>query len=321
MKYDIVTIGDAIEDVFVTPDLEPRYEKSFGSGKGICFEFGEKIPLNSVDYEVGGSACNVAVGLARLGFKSAIATVVGDDTPMEKVISTLEKESVNKSLVQVRKKSQTGFSVIFSINGERTIFVYHGIKDYGDLKIPVSARSRWFFVAPLGENSDEIEKRVIKEVAENGANLAWNPGTKQIEKGANHYRHLLKCTQILFLNREEAIKFLNYPMRPQEDEIMKKLHLFGAKIVVVTNGKEGARAYDGNEFYEAKADRQIPRVDSTGAGDSFASGFLGRILELDMKSPIAPEVIQDALRWGIKNSNSVIQYIGAQKGLLSKDQM
>lgn len=322
MKYDITTIGDAVEDVFVEPELDIKYDRKFASGRGISFEFGEKIPLNAVHYEIGGSACNAAVGLTRLGFKAGIVTMMGEDTPMEKVISRLKSENVDQNQIVVSKKVQTGFSVIFSIDGDRTIFVYHGIKDYADLTMKKSLRSKWFFLTSLGENTIDIENRLVTEVSENNSLLAWNPGTLQITKGASKYQHLLKCTSILFLNREEALKFAGVTsIRPTTEEAMKKLHLLGAKIIVVTNGKEGAKAYDGDEFYEISANQRIKRVDATGAGDAFAIGVLGRLIDLDFKTKIDTGVIQDALRWGIANSNSVIKYIGAQKGLLSKKEI
>ncbi len=315
MKFDITTIGDAFEDVFVSPDLKVHSERTLGSGRGITFEFGEKIPLKSVNYEIGGSACNAAVGFSRLGYKASIVTLLGDDTPMNRVLDRLDEEGVDRYNIIVDNKSQTGFSVIFNINGERTIFTYHAVRDYQSLKIKKGLNSKWYFVAPMGDNTEEIEKRMVKDVAENGSFIAWNPGSIQIAKGASHFRHLLKCTSILFLNKEEAVKFVDFPVRPQIEELMMKLYSYGPKIVVVTNGKEGAKAYDGKEFYNVNS-RPVQVTDSTGAGDAFAIGFLGRLLKEDWKTDIPQESVKDALRWGIENSVSVIQNIGAQKGLL-----
>ena len=318
MRYDVVTIGDAFEDVFVQPELKLRSEKSFDSGRGICFEFGEKIPLNSVQYEIGGSACNIAVGLSRLGYKTSFLTGIGDDSPAQKIMNCLEAEGVDASCVIQKREIQTGFSIIFSVEGERTIFSHHALKDCSLLKLKKSLTSKWFFVTSLGENTEEIEKRIVEEVSENNALFAWNPGSLQISKGVSQYRHLLKCNSILFLNREEAIKFLDFPTKPQIEEVVRKLHTFGPRLIVVTNGKEGALAYDGKEFYYAKADQRIRRVDATGAGDAFSTGFLGKLLDLNWRESIPSESIEAALKGGTTESNSVIQYIGAQKGLLKK---
>jgi fructokinase len=316
-KYDVITIGDAFEDVFVWPEINVKYDRSFGSGKGICFEFGEKIPLQNAQYEVGGSACNVSVGLSRLGYESVIATILGDDTPKEKVVERLDAENVSTDCLVISPKQKTGFSVIFAVEDDRTIFVYHGVKDYADLKIRKDVSAKWLFVSSLGQNTKSIEERIVEEVSVHGAKFAWNPGSTQINEGANRYKHLLYCTDILFLNREEVIKFINYPIRPQIEEAIKKLHSYGAKLVVMTDGSKGAMVYDGKEFYHAAADQRLKRVDATGAGDAFATGFLGRLIDSDMLN-LEEKEIREALAWGIKNSASVIQKVGAQPGLLTK---
>jgi sugar/nucleoside kinase (ribokinase family) len=259
--------------------------------------------------------------MARLGYKTGIACVLGDDTPKDRVLERLNSENVDQNSLIISKKVQTSFSVIFSINGDRTIFVYHGLKDYSELKIKKNIRSKWLFLTSLGENTTEIEKRIVAEVAENNSFFAWNPGSLQIMQGASHYQHLLKCNSVLFLNREEVIKFTNLNHASKTEEAMKRLRSLGAKIVVVTNGKEGAKAYDGGEFYEVSADQRANRVDVTGAGDAFASGFLGRLINEDMKEKIDSDIIREALHWGVKNSNSVIQSIGAQKNLLSRNEI
>ncbi|HOX41355.1 MAG TPA: carbohydrate kinase family protein [bacterium] len=320
-SYDIVTIGDATEDVFVWPELRVQSMKGLGSGKAICFEFGEKIALDDVQYEIGGSACNVAVGLSRLGYKAGIITALGKDTVRDRVIDRLQVEDVDVSNITVNDKIKSGFSVIFSMNGDRTIFVYHGIKDYRAIELPKQVSTEWYFVTPLGEETEAIEKYLIAEASEHGIKIAWNPGSKQILKGASHFRALLKCTTVLFLNREEAIKFTDFQVKPRIEEVMEKLANMGPKIVVVTNGKEGARAYDGVNYYDVFTNQRIERVDATGAGDSFAVGVLGRIMQEKNLSEIEPTVLKEALSWGKNNSESVIRYVGAQRGLLTRAQI
>ena len=93
-------------------------------------------------------------------------------------------------------------------------------------------------------------------------------------------------------------------------ELLKSLHSLGAKIVVITNGIKGSFAYDGERYYESGI---YPgrTIETTGAGDSFASAFITAIIE--------GENILSALRWGAVNASSVVEQVGAQKGLLSKE--
>jgi sugar/nucleoside kinase (ribokinase family) len=123
------------------------------------------------------------------------------------------------------------------------------------------------------------------------------------------------------LNREEAIKFIDYPVKPTDTEVMKKMFLFGPKIIVVTNGKEGAKAYDGHNFYHIDAFNSIRKVDATGAGDSFATGFSGKLISEGWRGENNSELIVEALKWGVVNSSSVLGYVGAQKGLLNSSEI
>lgn len=318
MKYDIVTIGDASEDIFVKPkDLKVSRDNKMLSGKAASFELGEKILLKEVQYEVGGSACNTSVAFSRQGYKAAALVAIGNDTPGKKVIERLDEEKVCKELLLQKDHYKTNFSVIFSIEDERTIFVYHGLKEYKCLKPNKSIKTSWIYLAPIGNGDEDVISRVAELAAEKNVKVAWNPGVVQIEKKAQHYRSMLKCLTVLFVNREEGIRFANFPVKPQIKEIMKTLYSYGPKVVVLTDGKNGAYAYDGDNYYHADAISR-ERVDATGAGDSFASGFTGRIMEDDF---ISQESILEALAWGAINSTSVVSRMGAQNGLLSKEKI
>lgn len=318
MRYDCITIGDSFEDVFVVPEeARVRHDGAFASGMSLSFELGDKIPLEQVDYEIGGSACNVAVGLSRLKLKSSVISILGEDTPAAKIKERLEKEKVDRSSLIIERKMKTNFSVIFRTNQGRTIFIYHGLKDYSNLRIKKSIKTNWIFLGPTGENTDDLENDIVSKVSENNSKLAWNPGSLQIRKGAGSFKNLLKNCSVIFLNREEAIDFINFPVRPDDDELIKRVHSLGPKIVIITYGKKGAKAFDGKNFYEVGS-LDVVRIDSTGAGDSFNTGFLGKLLtdKIDFCN-IDSKIIAEALRWGIFDSNSVITKIGAQPGLLT----
>lgn len=322
MKYDFVTIGDSFEDVFVLPEeAKIKRDPSFASGVGISFELGDKIPIEEIDYEIGGSACNVAVGLSRLGIKSSLISIVGDDNPAQKIRERLYKEDVDDTNLIVDKSLKSNFSVIFRTDKGRTIFIYRGA-DYSKLKIKSSLNAKWIYLAPTGDGIEELEKDIIAKISEKNSLFAWNPGSIQIKKGVSHYKNLLKNTSVLFLNKEEAAEFLNVPVKPSMIEVFKRYANLGVKITVITNGKEGAFAYDGKEIYQIPALEHIVRVDSTGAGDSFATGFLGKLFHLNWSPKANNEgIVEEALKWGIINSNNVITYVGAQKGLLNLNEI
>ena len=89
---------------------------------------------------------------------------------------------------------------------------------------------------------------------------------------------------------------------------MKKLHKAGPKTVAITDGDKGVYVFDGNYFYYAKP-HKVKVVETTGAGDAFASSFLSGIIKKND--------IEFAIKIGMTNAESVIQYHGAKNKLLS----
>jgi fructokinase len=317
MKYDIVTLGDCSEDIFVRPH-ESLIERSrhFSSGQAVSFELGEKINLDAVEYQIGGSAGNTAVAFSRMGYSVGIVSPLGFDSVAEKIFSTLNEENVDTKYIDQKKNIQSNFSLVFNFGSERTIFVYHGLDDYGQLKLPAKINSKWLYLAPVGHGEDDLFKKIITLAAEKNLKITWNPGARQIEKGASHYSSLLKMTTILSLNKEEAIKFTNFPVRPNIKEICKRLHLLGAKLVVITDGKNGAYCSDGSNLWQVDV-LPAKRVDATGAGDSFTAAFVAKFID----DEITLENIEIALKIAIVESTSVISFVGAQTGLLTKSQI
>jgi sugar/nucleoside kinase (ribokinase family) len=125
---------------------------------------------------------------------------------------------------------------------------------------------------------------------------------------------MLDISDILFVNKEEGEKITKSTTEIEEmKQLLNKLQQLGPKIVVVTDGKHGSYALDndGKMHHQKIVDGEV--VEKTGAGDSFAAGFLAAtVYDYD---------IQTAMLWGAVNAASVIGKVGAQPGLLHKDAM
>src|SRR5690606_27372001 len=115
---------------------------------------------------------------------------------------------------------------------------------------------------------------------------------------------------LFFCNKEEAQRILETTTADIK-ELLAGIRALGPKIAVITDGPEGAYVSDGTTVWHGPMypDPKAP-VDRTGAGDSFSSTFTAALL--------LGKTIPEALLWGPINSMSVVQYIGAQEGLLSR---
>jgi len=316
--YDVITIGDAMKDIFVFPSIDemekpieggkisPKDKDASRHTKFLVFGYGDKITISDIHYDVGGTACNVAAGLAKLGLKTSIITTLGKDNEAQEILEKLRRVGVNTSNIKINKEKKTSFSVIISYKGERSILVFHSFGPE-DFIIPKELETGWIYLGPVGEGYKSLYSKITSSAAEKNIKVALNPGAVQIHDGLISFGGLLRVTKILFVNKEEGQKLAGISGVSTPREIIEKLLAAGPEIVVITDGKEGAYAATEEEFFKVGA-YPANKVESTGAGDAFASAFLFGIIK--------DEKIFDCLKWGVVNSASAIEKYGAQEGLL-----
>lgn len=123
---------------------------------------------------------------------------------------------------------------------------------------------------------------------------------------------LYQRSDLFFCNKQEAERILGLPGGTEEKVLLEALRALGPKIVVMTDGRDGAYAYDGTRFLFVPMypDDREP-FERTGAGDAFASTVTSA---LALGKPL-----EEALLWGPINSMAVVQQVGAQDGLLTRD--
>lgn len=304
--FDIISIGDAMLDTFLRIKdavVVPRGEEH---NPMLCLTYADKILVEGLDQQIAGNAANNAIGSARLGMKAAFYSVVGNDDTGKQIIATMKKERVSTKYLKIDKKLPTNYAVVLNYNGERTQLIYRVDRAY---ILPKLEKSEWVYYTAVGKNHINLEKEIVNYIKRTGAKLAFNPGDYQLERGVKALKSILQMTEVLFVNKEEGFKLVG---RCEMSDLLSRLANFGPRKVVVTDGSKGACAYGDGKSY-CMGVFPIKLVEMTGAGDSFATGF---VAALHFKKDI-PE----ALRWGTSNSSSVISYVGPQKGLLTKKGM
>jgi len=311
---DVITIGDAMKDIFVFPSINEMEKPISGDKinlsrdeKFMVLDYGGKISVSDAEISIGGTACNVAVALAKMGLKSGIVSAVGEGSEGEEIINRLEENHVNTKYIEMYPEKKSSFSVIISYKAERSILVYHGFTPE-EFILPKESDNKWFYIGPLGEDYKNLYLKLTAMAAEKNIKIAINPGSIQINDGLTSFGGLLRVAKVLFVNKEEAKKLAKIQQVLTLKEITKALLKTGVETVVVTDGRNGACAASGDNFYKIGI---FPgdRLDSTGAGDAFASGFMAGLIK--------NEKIVTCLQMGAINSASVVGKIGAQKGLLS----
>ena len=303
-KYDVITVGSGVIDIFLYTGVHELLTKG---KKMMCYSIGSKIAVSKVHYDIGGGGTNTAVAFSRLGNKVAYLSRMGEDDS-KKILDLLKKEKVD--FIGAIGKEFNGFSVILdSKEHHRTIFTYKGSNDFlrksdFDLK---KLNTKWFYFSSMMGRAFETQQFLAWYARKKGIKIAYNPSEYQAKKGIRYLKRILKNTTVLILNFEESQLLSG---KKKLNDIIKRLHKAGPEIVCITDGPKKLFVYDGNSnmLYLAIPHR-VKIVETTGAGDAFASSFVAGIMKTND--------IEYSIKLGIINSESVIQRIGAKNKLLS----
>ncbi len=313
--YDIITFGSATRDIFMKfKNIRIAKNKKLITGRGICFNLGSKIEVEDIKFSSGGGGTNTAATFAKQGFKVAYCGMLGKDIAGEEIIKELKELGVNTNLVLRTKMKATNHSIILNTEKEdRTILVYRGASEMLDKRdIPFfKLKANWFYLAPLSGFLCQRTSDIVDFAQKNKIKVAFNPGNCQLSLPIENLKRILSKVDVLILNQEEASFLTKIPFQ-QETEIFKKIDEICPGIAVMTKGGEGVVVSDGKYLYRAKPNPNRKIVDTTGAGDSFASGFLSDYIRYNGD-------IEKAIQLGIANSLACLYEMGAKNGLLDKN--
>lgn len=315
-RFDILSIGAVVQDTFVRPSrLRVVTDVDSETGQSILLPLGAKNNIDAMQHTVGGGAANSAVTFSRVGLQAATVSRVGKDIAGRSIKEVLEKEGVSPRFIVTDEELQTGESVLFlAPDGNRTIFTYRGPAakfTMDDVDESIIRRADWIYMSSVGGNL-QILKHVFALCRIHEVKLAWNPGGAELAHGKEKLRPLLAAVDVLIMNREEAARLTEIPHGSVEEVLAEMLKLVKKGIVVVTNGAEGATAFDG-EHVESLPGRNVKVVDATGAGDAFGSGFVA--------AHMSGLPVDRALSFAVSNAESVISKIGAQAGILGQKEL
>ncbi len=314
-QYDFVAIGDITIDAFIELSKEDAtiIENEETGRKMLQMNFGDKLPYNNVTViNAVGNAPNASVSAHKLGLKSALVTNLGHDRNGKDCLTKLREEGVHTDFIKMHEDKVTNYHYVLRYGAERTILIKH--EEYPYLLPNFDTPPKFIYFSSIGENGVQFHHDIAKFLKENPeTKLAFQPGTFQIRLGYQELKDLYEMTEIFFCNKEEAQTILD----TTEQNIPTLIHEFkklGPTMPVITDGPNGAFALDGEDvWYMPMYPDPAPPIDRTGAGDSFSSTFTAAI--------IAGHSVETALTWGPISSMSVVQYIGAQKGLVTKEQL
>lgn len=313
-SLDFLAIGDTVVDDFIRLKDATVHCSVNNEQCEICMRFGDKIPFESSTILAGvGNSANAAVAAVRLGLKSALMATLGEDKDADLVFEAFAKEGLDTSLISRAPGKATNHHYVLWYESERTILVKPEPYDY--TFTPPTEAPKAVYLSSLGDAGEGYYKSIAAYLVANPAtHLTFQPGTFQIKMGREKLKPIYDRADLLVVNKEEAERILETGAPKTIPELLTDLKALGPKRVIITNNREGAYAFDGEHTYRVPMypDIRAP-YERTGAGDAFASSVTAA---LALGSPFS-----EALLWGPINSMSVVQKVGAQEGLLSREDL
>lgn len=315
-RLQVLAIGDVVTDAFIEllpAEAEIDHDKQ--KHPLLCMTYGTKIPFEETIIINGvGNAANAAVAFARLDLVSALKSDIGDDTVGRDILHALSSQGVSTEFIHCHDNYKSNYHYVLWYKDDRTILIKHEDYKYEWPEIRAYQKPEWIYLSSIGESGGVIHEALGDYLYTNpDVKLVFQPGTFQIREGVKKLHKLYSKTEIFAANKEEYQQILNTSSQ-DEKTLISKMHALGPKILLLTDGPNGAYASDGKQvvFMPPFPDPKPP-VDRTGAGDAYASTFTAAIL--------GGKTMAEGLAWAGINSCSVVQQVGAQAGLLTKPEI
>lgn len=236
---------------------------------------GEEVGITDIKKAPGGSAANTIVALARLGVAVGFVGMVGSDTEGELILEEFRREGVETRIVQAA--GYTGAAIGFvDAAGERALYIFSGVNEElrsADIDRDFISGAQYLHTSSfVNDEQLAMQRELAREMP---AKLSFSPGMLCFKYSLDELTELMGRSAVLFLSLTELTALLQ-----GEDYVRGAARLLttGAQIVCVTLGAKGCYiAANTGVAYELAA-YPAKAVDTTGAGDAFAAGFLYGLL-------------------------------------------
>lgn len=236
----------------------------------------------------GGSAANTAYALARLGATVGFVGAVGDDEAGRSIVDDFEENGILVTGIK-RKTGPTGRTIcLIDRQGRRSIFVSPGANNKLDEADIPGNMLRWarafHFSSFASEKQFDLLVNLANQIPQEKI-LSFSPGALYAKRGPSALAPILARTDFLFLNQDELLQLTGQTT----EEGIRELHRLGCRSVIVTLGGDATSRHwvvsdqQGIAWGKGRMMKHLPVIDSTGAGDAFAAGYLFAALSVRPK--------------------------------------
>ncbi len=265
---------------------------------------GEEVGILDVKKVPGGSAANTIVALSRLGVEVGFVGMVGTDEEGVLIVEEFIKEGVETRII--KKEGYTGAAIGFvDAQGERALYIYPGVNErlcMEDIDRDFINNTRFLHTSSfVNKEQLEMQRELAKRVK---SKLSFSPGMLCFNYELEDLIEVIERSAVVFLSHDELRLLAKVAGYEKGAEALLNR---GAQIVCVTLGERGSYVTDSTGAAYLIDAYPTDVVDTTGAGDAFAAGFLHGLLH--------EKSIQESGKIGNMVASFCIREYGARKGL------
>lgn len=266
-----------------------------------------ETPFGKTDKIVGGSATYVGYSATKLGVNPKLVAVVGDDFPQE-TISKLKSNGFDLEGLQIKKGEKTFFwsgKYHNDMNSRDTLVTELNVLESFNPVVPASYQDCSYLM--LGNLAPQLQQQVINSMNNRPKLIAMDTMNFWMDIAMDDLKKTIAMVDVLTINDEEARQLSGEYSLITAAEIIQKM---GPKYLIIKKGEHGALLFHGKEMFYCPALPLADVQDPTGAGDTFAGGFIGHLAKTD---DISFENMKRAVVYGSALASFTVQQFGTDR--------
>ncbi len=266
-----------------------------------------ETPFGKTDKIIGGAATYITLSASYFSTKNNLVAVVGDDFP-EEMISLLQEHGVNTEGLQIKEGEKTFFwsgKYHNDMNSRDTVEVQLNVMEKFDPVIPESYQDCQYLM--LGNTAPAIQQMVLERITKRPKLVMLDTMNFWMDIAMDDLKSVLKMVDVLTINDEEArILSGDYSLRRAAKTVMA----MGPKTLIIKKGEHGALLFQGDQVFFCPALPLEEVFDPTGAGDTFAGGFIGYLASTD---DISFDNMKRAIVYGSAMASFCVEKFGSER--------
>ncbi len=301
-NLDIICLGAAIVDI----PLQPVSKNIFD-----C----ESYPLEQISMTIGGDAINEATIMSRLGKKVGLMSLIGKDAVGNYILEHCTNNSIDIASMKIRDGIDTSINVgLVTADGERTFVTNRNGSLWkmaiDDIDLDYLSNAKFLSFASIFNNprlDNQAMIKIFKRAKKNGMTICADMIKPRLGESFDDISEALSYVDYFFPNQEEACLMTGETEIPK---VAEKILSYGVKNVIIKTRMEGCYIRNKNEALVVPIFQGVKAIDTIGAGDNFASGFIAALVE--------GKSLRECGEYANVTASIAIQSIGATTGVKNR---